>query len=92
VTILYSQPIILDLANDVPHDIASGDLAPGNAIRCGNRTDIPKKQRTHQFQSLGIDVRNGGTRGFIHGEVFACQLCGADKFKRPKEIQEMYPE
>lgn len=82
---LFHQPIIYDLPNDQPHDIASGDLAPGNAIRCGNRTDIPKKLRMHDYQSLGEDMRNGAERGFITGEVFACRKCGADKFKRVKD-------
>jgi len=82
VTYLFSQPLVYDLPNDAPHDIASGDLAPGNSIRCGNRTDLPKKLRVHDYQSLGEDTRNGGTRGFIDGEVFACRKCGADKFKR----------
>lgn len=82
---MFRQPIILDLNNDIPHDIANGDLAPGNAIKCGNRTDIIKKLRVHDWTSLGEDMRNGAERGFIMGEVFACALCGADKFKRMKE-------
>lgn len=82
---LFHQPIVLDLPNDQPHDIASGDLAPGNSIRCGNRADLPKKLRVHDYQSLGTDVRNGAERGFLEGTVFACQRCGADKFKRAKE-------
>lgn len=78
---LYHQPVILDLPNDVPHDIANGDLAPGNSIKCGNRTDIPKKLRVHDYQFLGEDMRNGAAAGFIHGNVSACRKCGMDKFK-----------
>lgn len=78
---MFYQPIILDLPNNEPHDIAAGDLAPGNSIRCGNRTDLPKKLRMHDFTCLGEDMRNGASAGFIHGNVFACRKCGADKFK-----------
>lgn len=79
---LFHQPIVYDLPNDQPHDIASGDLAPGKSIRCGNRKDNTKKERVHDFQSLGEDMRNGAAAGFIMGEVFACRKCGADKFKK----------
>jgi hypothetical protein len=63
------------------YDIANGDLPPGDTVKCGNRTDLPKKQRVHQYQSLGIDVRNGAAKGFLEGEVLACTACGMDKFK-----------
>jgi hypothetical protein len=82
---MFYQPILLDLANDTPCDIAGGQLAPGNSIRCGNRTDLPLKQRRHAYQELGPDIRKTSGHGFGPGIVFACQLCGADKFKRDGE-------
>ena len=63
-------------------DIAGGDLPPGDTVKCGNRTDLRKAQRRHDYQLLGPDSRNGGDRGFVDGNVYACGRCGADKFKR----------
>lgn len=60
----------------------------GWRMKCGLRTDLPKKERVHNYVELGRDVRNGADRGFIEGTVFACARCGADKFKRDRE---MYP-
>jgi hypothetical protein len=55
----------------------------GWRMKCGLRTDLPKKQRVHQYVELGPDLRNTGTElGFIPGYVYACAQCGADKFKR----------
>lgn len=58
----------------------------GWRLKCGLRTDLPKKQRVHHYVLLGRDVRNGAERGFIEGNVFACARCGNDKFTR-KDIQ-----
>jgi hypothetical protein len=63
-------------------DIAAGELPPGDAITCGNRLYLPRKQRRHLEQNLGPDTRNGFARGFVTGEVFACQRCGRDRFVR----------
>lgn len=64
------------------YNIAEGDLPPGDAIKCGNRTDLFRKQRVHQWQELGEDIRNGFARGFVTGIVSACSRCGLDKFER----------
>jgi hypothetical protein len=66
------------------YDIAAGDLPPGDTVSCGNRLDLPERQRVHHWQQLGPDVRNGAARGFAEGEVRACQLCGRDQFHREK--------
>jgi hypothetical protein len=52
---------------------------PGDRVKCGLRADLPKKERVHQFVSLGIDTRNCGPEGFLDREVLACARCGADK-------------
>lgn len=52
---------------------------PGGLVKCGNRTDLPKKQRRHHYVSLGIDVRHSGDGTFKDFEVFVCSQCGADK-------------
>lgn len=63
-------------------DVAAGQLVPGWRLKCGNRTDLPKKARVHAYQHLGTDLRNTGTAaGYVHGEVYACTRCGTDKFR-----------
>lgn len=66
------------------YDVAAGELVPGDAVKCGNRLDLPKKQRRHTYTDLGIDSRNSGPLGYVEGKVFACTTCGADKFSRSK--------
>jgi hypothetical protein len=56
----------------------------GWRMKCGLRTDLPKKERIHQYVELGLDVRNYEDRGAIEGIVSACARCGTDKFKRAK--------
>lgn len=63
------------------YDIAHGELPPGDTLRCGNRRDLPKKQRVHHWQDLGPDGRNYNG-GYTEGTVRACQACGADQFRR----------
>ena len=53
---------------------------PADAVRCGNRADLPKARRRHLFAELGTDVRHAGE----HGEqretrVRVCVRCGIDK-------------
>lgn len=52
---------------------------PGDRIRCGNRTDLFKKQRRHTFIPLGTDFKNKGTEGICEVEVLACAVCGMDR-------------
>lgn len=56
---------------------------PGDRVKCGLRTDLPKKQRRHEWLSLGIDLRRQGDGTIAEFEVFACLECGTDKQKRP---------
>ena len=60
------------------------DLFPvsGSAVKCGLRKDRPKEQRYHLWVLLGTDVRHFGEGEFDQALVFACRVCGADKFKR----------
>lgn len=54
----------------------------GWRLKCGLRTDLPKKERVHDYASLGPEQRNSGTaRGYIHGTVYACARCGMDRFR-----------
>lgn len=52
---------------------------PGDTVKCGLRTDLPKKQRRHTWVDLGTDVRNLGEKGFREVQIHACIICGADK-------------
>jgi hypothetical protein len=65
-------------------DIASGELPDGGTVKCGNRLDLPRELRRHRYQELGPDARNCAAAGFCEGTVYACQVCGADKFTRKK--------
>lgn len=58
----------------------------GWRLKCGLRTDLPKKERVHDYVELGPEMRNGADRGFINGTVYACYRCGMDKFKRNREL------
>ena len=47
-------------------------------ITCGNRKDLPKKQRRHDWACLGKDIANHGEKGIVEVLVFACTACGRD--------------
>jgi len=51
---------------------------PGGLISCGNRKDLPKKQRVHDWVSLGFDTMNKSEKGICEVLVFACTRCGRD--------------
>jgi hypothetical protein len=58
----------------------------GWRLKCGLRTDLPKKQRVHTFAELGEEQRNSGTdQGYLPGFVYACVRCGFDRFKRERQ-------
>lgn len=65
----------------------------GWTTKCGLRTWLPKKERIHDYVSLGTEQRNSGTaRGYIYGQLYACYLCGWDRFrawKGPKMVTVM---
>jgi len=50
----------------------------GGLISCGNRRDLPKKQRIHDWMCLGFDTMNKGEKGICEVLVFACTRCGRD--------------
>lgn len=68
--------------------------------KCGLRTDLPKKQRVHDYVKFGIEQRNTGTsHGYMHGNLRVCFRCGMDDFRvwkgpklSTKQIKEMFPE
>lgn len=47
-------------------------------VTCGLRTDLPRKQRVHDYVSLGKDTKNAGEAGICEVIVFACSVCGRD--------------
>lgn len=65
--------------NEAPEDLPGLFPVPGDRVKCGNRLDLPKKQRRHDWVTLGPDVRNRGSRGFEEVEIRACRECGTDK-------------
>ena len=50
----------------------------GDMITCGLRLDLPRKQRVHDYVSLGLDFKNAGEKGIVQVIVFACTICGRD--------------
>jgi hypothetical protein len=50
-----------------------------SAVKCGLRTDLPKRERVHWYAELGQDVRHAGDGGLRMTRVRACVRCGADK-------------
>jgi len=69
-----------DLIPDLDPD--SYELAPGDAVSCGLRSDLPKKQRVHVRLHAGPDVRhNPGTGAFEEVRIFICARCGRDIVK-----------
>ena len=50
----------------------------GSAITCGNRADLPKKQRRHDWADMGRDFDNQGEKGIVETDVRACMRCGRD--------------
>ena len=50
----------------------------GDMITCGNRKDLTRKQRVHDYVSLGKDFKNKGIAGICEVIVFACSVCGRD--------------
>lgn len=53
--------------------------APGEAVTCGLRLYLPKKQRRHIWRYMGVDWANKGTEGICQVLVWICLSCGKDK-------------
>lgn len=59
---------------------------------CGNRKDLPKKQRVHHYVYMGTDVRHGGSGGWnIEMDIYACVICGRDVSKSIKKATDAVP-
>jgi hypothetical protein len=58
---------------------------PSHMISCGKRTDLPTKQRRHQWEWLGLDTRNCGEHGFWDMAIRVCIRCGRDDKVWPSE-------
>lgn len=77
-----------DWENVAPYDWVTRHfpIPPENTPTCGNRADLPKKQRVHQWEYLGTDVRHGGEKGWnIEMDIYACVICGRDKQTKIKD-------
>jgi hypothetical protein len=54
-------------------------LLPQKPISCGNRKDLPKKQRRHDYEDRGIDLRHDPDKGDYRPRwVRVCLVCGRD--------------
>lgn len=59
-------------------------LLPPRPVSCGNRLELPKKQRRHAWQDHGLDVRHEPDSGAYRlRRVFVCDTCGRDKDEKP---------
>jgi len=54
----------------------------GRPVSCGNRTDLPKRDRRHRQVYLGTDMRHANDGGIEELHIFACGECGRDKQTR----------
>jgi hypothetical protein len=52
--------------------------APHDAVKCGNRLDLVKRERRHIWLDAGTDVRHRFTGEYKESQVFICARCGAD--------------
>ena len=56
----------------------------GWRLKCGLRTDWPKKERRHLYESFGQDLRNKDVHGYVLCDIRVCVRCGHDDAKRVK--------
>jgi hypothetical protein len=71
------------LAIAADEEVVAALPVPADRVKCGLRTDLPKKERRHDWLSLGTDTRNRGSHGFLDCEILACRQCGTDKAVTP---------
>jgi hypothetical protein len=58
----------------------------GDRVKCGNRLDLPRKQRRHDYRDAGIDVRHQFSDGaYVECRVAICVRCGQDTEERLTE-------
>ena len=53
---------------------------PGDAVKCGHRTDVGKKLRRHLWWNLGADSRHMGDGTQLDMRVLVCVRCGTDQY------------
>lgn len=70
----------MDVLN--PHQF---DLPPGDAVKCGLRTDLPKKERRHIWLDAGVDVRHRFSGEYGDSQIKICSRCGADQGESVKK-------
>lgn len=56
-----------------------GDLPAPSPVKCGNRLDLPKKQRRHDYRYMGMDERTTepGSKALMH--IAVCITCGVER-------------
>ena len=47
-------------------------------VTCGLRTDLPRKQRRHDYRDAGPDIRHQFDGTFVLAQVAICITCGKD--------------
>jgi hypothetical protein len=53
-----------------------------DAVKCGLRLDLPKKQRRHDFRYLGVDFRTSEPGSKTEQHVAVCPRCGTERRSR----------
>lgn len=51
---------------------------PVAEFSCGNRRDLPKRERRHDWLDAGDDVRHHGSGYFLLSKIRICSRCGRD--------------
>lgn len=64
-------------------DPTTFSLPSGESVKCGLRTELPKKERRHKFLDAGMERRYSGDGWFQLRIVLICSECGTEKIKKP---------
>lgn len=52
---------------------------PVSAVKCGNRTDLPRKRRVHDPRYAGTDLRTSVPGFKVPTHIAICLRCGTEK-------------
>ncbi len=55
------------------------DLPAPNAVKCGNRRDLFKAQRRHDYRYMGADERTSVPGSKADMDIAVCIACGTEK-------------
>jgi hypothetical protein len=62
----------------ITFDPATWDQPAGDVVSCGNRRDVPKRQRRHVWADAGPDVRHQFSGYVQEVQIRICLVCGKD--------------